>query len=128
MCGVGGSVPPAPAVPKGQNRRFGVKAVTKEGKETRIWLKFVMNCLILALHYTVISRDKLGDVERRYLLNDHAKVLLGILPEFHKPIDNDIPTDEERLRTSSDVESDSDEEIDHAQAGDKAEGGDAMED
>ncbi|KAG5605138.1 hypothetical protein H5410_026630 [Solanum commersonii] len=27
-----GSVPPTPAVPKGQNRQFGVKVVTKEGK------------------------------------------------------------------------------------------------
>uniref|UniRef100_M1D859 Putative plant transposon protein domain-containing protein n=1 Tax=Solanum tuberosum TaxID=4113 RepID=M1D859_SOLTU len=71
---------------------------------------------------------QLGDVERFYPLNAHAKALLGIGPEFREPVDNDIPTDEERLRTNSDIEFDSDEEVGPAQAGDEAEGGDAMED
>ncbi|KAG5591738.1 hypothetical protein H5410_042252 [Solanum commersonii] len=71
---------------------------------------------------------QLGDVERHYPLNAHAKALLGIGPEFREPIDDDIPIDEERLRTSSNVVSDSDEEVDPAQAGDEAEEGDAMED
>ncbi|KAG5630183.1 hypothetical protein H5410_001900 [Solanum commersonii] len=175
-------------------------------RETRIWLKVVMNCLIPVLHYTDITRDRvcllyvlmtgtelnirallksyakgpvpvditrtkgpdtdfgptlttveryrrdklimarmyglemlchqnggrvstdlrLGEVERRYHLNDHAKALLGIGPEFCEPIDNDILTNEERLWTSSDVDSDSEEEIDPAHAGDEADGGDAM--
>uniref|UniRef100_M1DXZ7 Uncharacterized protein n=1 Tax=Solanum tuberosum TaxID=4113 RepID=M1DXZ7_SOLTU len=38
----------------------------------------------------------LGDVERRYPLNDYAKALLGIGPEFRESVDNDILTDEER--------------------------------
>lgn len=46
---------------------------------------------------------QLGDVERRYPLNAHAKALLGIGLEFHEPVDDDIPTDEDRLRTGSDV-------------------------
>uniref|UniRef100_M1DNW2 Putative plant transposon protein domain-containing protein n=1 Tax=Solanum tuberosum TaxID=4113 RepID=M1DNW2_SOLTU len=71
---------------------------------------------------------QLGDVERHYPLNDHAKALLGIGPAFREPVDNDISTDEEHLRTSSDVESDSDEEAGPALAGDEVEGGDAMED
>ncbi|KAK4727005.1 hypothetical protein R3W88_031922 [Solanum pinnatisectum] len=161
-------------------------------RETRIWLKVVMNCLITGLHYTDITRDKarvhkghmyafgglitqmcrtvgvpeenvdymaplypapchmrdelitakmyglemlhhqnschtstdmqLGEVERCYPLNNHAKALLGIGPAFHEPIDNDIPTDEERAHTSSNVDFDSKEEIDPAQAGDEAEG------
>lgn len=46
---------------------------------------------------------QLGDVERRYPLNAHAKALLGIGLEFHEPVDDDIPTDEDRQRTGSDV-------------------------
>uniref|UniRef100_M1D9Y7 Uncharacterized protein n=1 Tax=Solanum tuberosum TaxID=4113 RepID=M1D9Y7_SOLTU len=77
----------------------------------------------------LVSTDlQLGEVERRYPLNDHTKALLGIGSEFHESVDNDIPIDKERLRTSSDVESDSDDEVDHAQAGDEADGGDAIED
>ncbi|KAG5615745.1 hypothetical protein H5410_015569 [Solanum commersonii] len=64
---------------------------------------------------------QLGDVERRYLLNAHAKALLGIGPEF-------VSLSTDRLRTRIDVDSDSDEEVDPAQAGDEAEGGDVMED
>uniref|UniRef100_M1DMQ3 Putative plant transposon protein domain-containing protein n=1 Tax=Solanum tuberosum TaxID=4113 RepID=M1DMQ3_SOLTU len=73
---------------------------------------------------------EIGEVNRRYLLNDHAKALLGIGPEFREPTENDIPTDEENLRTGSDVESDSDEEIDPIQveAEAEADGGDIMED
>uniref|UniRef100_M1DSZ7 Uncharacterized protein n=1 Tax=Solanum tuberosum TaxID=4113 RepID=M1DSZ7_SOLTU len=71
---------------------------------------------------------QLGKVERRYPLNDHAKALLGIGPEFCESVDNDISTDEEHARTSSDVDSDSEEVIDPVQAGDEADGDDAMED
>uniref|UniRef100_M1D8H2 Putative plant transposon protein domain-containing protein n=1 Tax=Solanum tuberosum TaxID=4113 RepID=M1D8H2_SOLTU len=277
-----GNVPLAPAVPKGQTRRFGVKVVTKEGKawykkhteasyfsdsmaqwtkhsrkryhqslpyahmfrETCICLKIVMNCLIPGIHFTDITRDmvclvyalmtgtelniraivksamrksrvhkghmydfsclitkmcraagvpkehlhymaplypapvditrtkgtdtefgptlttterhrrdelittmmyglemlhhqngchsstdmQLGEVARRYPLNDHAKVLFGIDPAFREPVDSDISTNEKHARTSSDVDFDSEEEIDPAQASDEAEGGDAMED
>ncbi|KAG5627799.1 hypothetical protein H5410_013017 [Solanum commersonii] len=71
---------------------------------------------------------EIGEVNRRYLLNDHAKALLAIGPEFREPTENDIPTDEENLRTGSDVESDSDKEIDPIQAEAEADGGDIMED
>ncbi|KAK4734071.1 hypothetical protein R3W88_008332 [Solanum pinnatisectum] len=76
----------------------------------------------------VSTNTQLGEFERCYPLNDHAKALLGIGPEFCEPIDNDISTDEERFHTSSDVESDYDEKIDPAQAGDEVEEGDAMKD
>uniref|UniRef100_M1E0T2 Uncharacterized protein n=1 Tax=Solanum tuberosum TaxID=4113 RepID=M1E0T2_SOLTU len=36
---------------------------------------------------------QLGDVERRYPLNAHAKALLGIGSKFPEPDDDDIPTD-----------------------------------
>ncbi|KAK4723484.1 hypothetical protein R3W88_026263 [Solanum pinnatisectum] len=167
-------------------------------RETHVWLKVVMNCLILGLHYMDITHDRarvhkghnyafgglitkicritgiskepldymaplyptarhmrdelimarmyglemlrhktggrpstdleLGEVHKRYLLNDHAKALLVLSLEFWKPIENDIPTDEENLRTGSDMVSDSEEEIDPVQAGDEADGGDVMED
>uniref|UniRef100_M1DTB3 Uncharacterized protein n=1 Tax=Solanum tuberosum TaxID=4113 RepID=M1DTB3_SOLTU len=97
-------------------------------RETRVWLKVVMNYQISRFHYTNITRDKLGEVARLYPLNDHGKTLLGIGPEFRESVDNDIPTDEENVLTSSDVESDSEEEVDPDQAGDEAVGGDMMED
>uniref|UniRef100_M1DUD7 Uncharacterized protein n=1 Tax=Solanum tuberosum TaxID=4113 RepID=M1DUD7_SOLTU len=56
------------------------------------------------------------------------QALLGIGPVFHEPVDDDIPTDMERLCTRLDVESDSDEEVDPAKAGNEARGGEAMED
>ncbi|KAG5610810.1 hypothetical protein H5410_022091 [Solanum commersonii] len=49
-------------------------------------------------------------------------------PTFCELVDDGISTDEERLRTSSDIESDSYEEVYPAQASDEAEGGNAMED
>ncbi|KAG5568431.1 hypothetical protein H5410_064554 [Solanum commersonii] len=54
--------------------------------------------------------ERLGEVERRYPLNVLTKVFLGISLEFHELMDNDVPTDEERMRTGSDVDSDSDTE------------------
>ncbi|KAG5581536.1 hypothetical protein H5410_052163 [Solanum commersonii] len=43
-------------------------------------------------------------------------------------VDNNIPTNEEHVHTSSDVESDSDEKAGPTEAGDKVGGGDAIED
>uniref|UniRef100_M1DA67 Uncharacterized protein n=1 Tax=Solanum tuberosum TaxID=4113 RepID=M1DA67_SOLTU len=72
---------------------------------------------------------KLGQVERRYPLNAHVKAMFGIGPEFHEPMDDDIPINEDRLHTGSDVDSNSDtEEVDPAQVGDEVDGRDAMED
>ncbi|KAH0636583.1 hypothetical protein KY290_037008 [Solanum tuberosum] len=78
--------------------------------------------------YRVSTDVQVGDIERKYPLNAHAKALLGICPAFYESIGNEIPTDEERLHTSSDVEFDSNEEVDPTQGGDEANGGDAMED
>ncbi|KAK4713833.1 hypothetical protein R3W88_019740 [Solanum pinnatisectum] len=78
--------------------------------------------------YHASTDMQLGEVVRRYPLNDYAKALLGVGPEFHEPIDNDISTDEEYAHTSSDVDSDSEKEIDPTQVGDEAEGVDATED
>uniref|UniRef100_M1DGA3 Putative plant transposon protein domain-containing protein n=1 Tax=Solanum tuberosum TaxID=4113 RepID=M1DGA3_SOLTU len=65
--------------------------------------------------------EQLGQVARRYPLNAHVKSLLGIGPEFHEPVNDDIQIDEDRLRTGSVVSSDSEmEEVDPTQAGDEA--------
>ncbi|KAH0652490.1 hypothetical protein KY289_030168 [Solanum tuberosum] len=74
-------------------------------------------------HGSRASTDlQLSEVERRFPLNDHANALLGIGPKFREPVNNDIMTDEENVRTISNVEFDSEEEIDPAQAGDEADG------
>ncbi|KAG5604798.1 hypothetical protein H5410_026290 [Solanum commersonii] len=73
-------------------------------------------------------RDELIMARMHYFLNDHAKALLGISPEFREPIENDIPTDEENLRTWSDVDSVSEKEMDPAHMGYEVDGDDAMED
>ncbi|KAG5599586.1 hypothetical protein H5410_030956 [Solanum commersonii] len=76
----------------------------------------------------VSTNVQLGEVERRYPLNKHAKALLGIGLAFHELVDDDILTDEHRLRTSSDMDSDSEtEDVDSAYAGYETDGGDAME-
>lgn len=58
------------------------------------------------------------EVHRCYPLNTHVKALLGIGSEFTEPFDDDFPTDEDNLRTGSDVAFDSEDEIDPPQAGD----------
>ncbi|KAH0665072.1 hypothetical protein KY285_026278 [Solanum tuberosum] len=116
---------------KGLDTEFG-PAITTVERHRRDKLIMARMYGLEMLHHQngcLASTDmQLGEVERRYSLNDHAKALLGISPVFREPIDNDIPTDKERFRTSSDVESDSDEEVDPTQAGDEANGGDATED
>uniref|UniRef100_M1DBL6 Putative plant transposon protein domain-containing protein n=1 Tax=Solanum tuberosum TaxID=4113 RepID=M1DBL6_SOLTU len=116
---------------KGPDTKFGPTLTTAEHHMRDELIMARMYGLEMLRHQNgcLASTDiQLGDVERRYPLNAHAKTLLGIGPEFRDPIDDDIPIVEEHLRTSSDVEFDSDEEVDPAQAGDEAEGGDAMED
>lgn len=71
---------------------------------------------------------EIGEVNRLYVLNDHAKTLLGIGLEFWEPIKNDIPTKEENLRSGSNLDSDFEEERDPAQLGDEVDVGDAMGD
>uniref|UniRef100_M1DSX8 Uncharacterized protein n=1 Tax=Solanum tuberosum TaxID=4113 RepID=M1DSX8_SOLTU len=116
---------------KGTDTEFGPTLTTAERYRRDELIMARMYGLEMLHHqngYLASTDMQLGDIERHYPLNAHAKALLVIGPEFRESIDNDIPTDEERLRTSSDVEFNSDEEVDPAQAGDKAEGGDAMED
>uniref|UniRef100_M1DHE4 Uncharacterized protein n=1 Tax=Solanum tuberosum TaxID=4113 RepID=M1DHE4_SOLTU len=113
-CVRSGNLPPAPVFPRGQTRRFRVKATPKK---ERLGIRSTPRPLIFLM-----------EVNMRYLLKDHAKALLDIGPEFRKPTENDIPTDEENLRTGSDVEFNSNEEIDPIQAEAEADGGDIIED
>ncbi|KAG5610790.1 hypothetical protein H5410_022071 [Solanum commersonii] len=76
---------------------------------------------------TTMDRHR-REVERKYPLNAHVKALLVIGPGFHESVDYELPTDEDRLCTGSDVDFDSDEGVDPAQASDEADGGDAMQD
>lgn len=76
----------------------------------------------------VYTDGQLGEVGRCYPLNYHAMALLGIGPEFRESVDKDIQSDEENMRTISNLESDLEEEIESAQAGDEADMDDAMED
>lgn len=45
----------------------------------------------------VSMQEQLDEVERRYLLNEHAKVVLGLGPEFYESTHVDVPTDEDKL-------------------------------
>ncbi|KAG5606846.1 hypothetical protein H5410_028338 [Solanum commersonii] len=115
---------------KGPDIEFGPTLTTAEHHRRDELIMARMYGLEMLRHQNgcLASTDmQLGDVERRYPLNAHAKALLRIGPEFREPIDDDIPIVEERLRTSSDVEFDYDEDVDPAQAGDEVEWGDAME-
>uniref|UniRef100_M1DBX8 Uncharacterized protein n=1 Tax=Solanum tuberosum TaxID=4113 RepID=M1DBX8_SOLTU len=116
---------------KGHDTEFGPTLTTVERHRRNELIMVSMYGLEMLRHQNCChaSTDmQLGEVAMCYPLNDHAKALLGICPAFCEPVDNDIPTDEEHARTSSDVDSNSEEEIDPAQAGDETEGGDAMED
>ncbi|KAG5577241.1 hypothetical protein H5410_057375 [Solanum commersonii] len=116
---------------KGPDTEFGLILTTSERHHRDELIMARMYGLEMLRHQNGCwaSTDvQLGEVKKCYPLNDHAKALVGIGPEFREPIDNDISTDGEHVRTSSDVESDSEEEIDPAQAGDEADGGDATED
>ncbi|KAG5606328.1 hypothetical protein H5410_027820 [Solanum commersonii] len=58
------------------------------------------------------TREQLYEVESKYLLNGHAKEVLGRGSEFHKPIDDDVPTNEDMIGTASEVDLDLDENVD----------------
>uniref|UniRef100_M1DJS4 Uncharacterized protein n=1 Tax=Solanum tuberosum TaxID=4113 RepID=M1DJS4_SOLTU len=116
---------------KGPDTDFGLTLTTVECHRRDELIMAMMYGLEMLRHKTGgrPSTDlEIGEVNMRYLLNDHAKALLGIGPEFREPTENDIPTDEENLHTSSDVESDSNEEINPIQAEAEADGGDIMDD
>ncbi|KAG5630314.1 hypothetical protein H5410_002031 [Solanum commersonii] len=116
---------------KGPDTEFGPTLTTIERHRRNELIMVRMYNLEMLRHQNGChaSTDiQLGKVERRYLLNNYARALLGIDLAFREPVDNDIPTDEEHVRTGSDVDSDSEEEIDPAQADDAVDEGDAMED
>ncbi|KAG5581295.1 hypothetical protein H5410_051922 [Solanum commersonii] len=116
---------------KGSDTEFGPTLTTAEHHRRDELIMARMYGLEMLRHqngYHDSTDMQLGEVERRYPLNDHARALLGIGPEFWEPIENDIPTNEENMRTSSDVDSDSKEKIDPAQVDGKVNGGNAMED
>uniref|UniRef100_M1DJM6 Uncharacterized protein n=1 Tax=Solanum tuberosum TaxID=4113 RepID=M1DJM6_SOLTU len=116
---------------KGPNTEFGPTLTIAERHRRDELIMARMYGLEMLFHqngWQASTDMHLGEVERHYPLNGHAKALLGIGPEFREPVNNDIPTDEENVLTSSDVESDSDEEVDLDQAGDEAVGGDEIED
>ncbi|KAH0669439.1 hypothetical protein KY285_025463 [Solanum tuberosum] len=116
---------------KGLDTEFGLTLTTAERHRRDELIMARMYGLEMLRHQNDChdSTDmQLDEVERRYPLNDHARALLGIGPEFWEPIENDIPTDEENMHTVSNVDSDSEEEIDPAQTDDEVDGGDAMED
>ncbi|KAF3681343.1 hypothetical protein FXO38_01764 [Capsicum annuum] len=59
------------------------------------------------------THEELHDVELYYPLCRHARTLLWIEPEFVEPMDNDVPTDEERRYQDSDVELDAEDQFDN---------------
>uniref|UniRef100_M1DK78 Putative plant transposon protein domain-containing protein n=1 Tax=Solanum tuberosum TaxID=4113 RepID=M1DK78_SOLTU len=116
---------------KGPDTDFGPTLTTAERHKRDELIMARMYGLEMLWHKTGgrPSTDlEIGEVNRRYLLNDHAKALLGIGPDFWETTENDISTDKENLRTDLDMESYLDEEIDPMQAGAEANGGDIMED
>uniref|UniRef100_M1DCP2 Putative plant transposon protein domain-containing protein n=1 Tax=Solanum tuberosum TaxID=4113 RepID=M1DCP2_SOLTU len=116
---------------KGPDNEFGPTLTTAEHHRRDELIMARMYGLEMLHHLNgcrASSDVQLGEVERRYPLNAHAKSLLGIGLAFHEPMDDDIPTDDDRLHTGSDVDFDSEtEEVDTALAGDEGDGGDATE-
>uniref|UniRef100_M1DFJ3 Uncharacterized protein n=1 Tax=Solanum tuberosum TaxID=4113 RepID=M1DFJ3_SOLTU len=127
----GATIPPAPAVPRGQTQHYGAKTVTSEGKnwyKTHTEAKYFSNvdpmeCNVSMVrefydnwkpdvrsHFVTAHGVELSDIERRYPLNEHAKAMLGLVPEFLEPVWDDVPTNVDKRRTMSDSESDFDEE------------------
>ncbi|KAH0650056.1 hypothetical protein KY284_029968 [Solanum tuberosum] len=82
---------------KGPDTEFGQTLTTAEHYKRDKLIIARMYGLEMLCHQNgcLVSTDmQLGDVERCYPLNAHAKALFGIGPEFREPVDNDIPTDE----------------------------------
>lgn len=55
-------------------------------------------------------QEQLDDLAVKYFLNEHAKEMLGLGPKLLEPVLDDIPTYEDRRRTTSDSLSNSDVE------------------
>jgi len=88
---------------KGPDTEFGPTLTTAERHRRDELIMARMYGLEMLRHqngWQASTDEQLGDIERRYPLNAHVKALLGIGPAFHEPVDDDIPTDKERLHTS----------------------------
>ncbi|KAG5631479.1 hypothetical protein H5410_003196 [Solanum commersonii] len=98
---------------KGPNNEFSPPLTTLERHHRDELIMAHMYGLEMLCHQNKClesTEEQLEQVERRYPLNVHANALLGISSEFHELVDDDVPTDEERMRIGSDVDSDSDTE------------------
>ncbi|KAG5630420.1 hypothetical protein H5410_002137 [Solanum commersonii] len=94
---------------KGPDTDFGPTLTTAERHKRDELIMATMYGLEMLRHKTGgrPSIDlEIGEVNKCYLLNYHAKALLGIGPEFWEPTENDILTNEENLCTGSNVDSD----------------------
>uniref|UniRef100_M1D8F7 Uncharacterized protein n=1 Tax=Solanum tuberosum TaxID=4113 RepID=M1D8F7_SOLTU len=111
---------------KGPDNEFGPPLTTSEYQRRNELIMAHIYGLQMLRHQNgcrASTDEQLGHVQMKYLLNVHAKTLLGINPEFHKPVDDDIPIDEDKLCSDSNVDSNYDtEEVDPVQAGNDAEG------
>lgn len=76
----------------------------------------------------VSTWNQFEKVEHRYTLNEHNKVVLRLGPNFYEPTDDYIPTDEEKLHTVSNIDTNSEEEVEQPLALEEARGDDDMED
>lgn len=59
-----------------------------------------------------VTREQIHGVKLDYSLDHYARTLLWIGPNFVEPVDDDIPTDEERQIRNLDIESGKDEVVD----------------
>ncbi|KAG5580099.1 hypothetical protein H5410_050726 [Solanum commersonii] len=99
---------------KGPNTEFGpiLTTVERHRRDELIMARIYGLEMLRHQNGCLASTDiQLGYIERPYPLNAHTKALLVICPEFREPVDGDIPTNEDCLHTSSNVESESTEEV-----------------
>lgn len=71
---------------------------------------FEMQSLMLRDHGRLITPEEIANVEIQYPLNDHARAMLGIGPQFIEQLDDDISSDLEANK--SDTEEEDEEEVD----------------
>lgn len=63
------------------------------------------------------TQEEVHVVELDYPLGRYTRTMLRIGPKFDKPLDDDVPTDEERLMGYSDDESKEGEQSDNGNSG-----------
>lgn len=72
--------------------------------------------------------EEIHDVELDYPLEHHARTLLQIGPDFVKPVDNDVPIDEEQKMRDFDINSEENKEDTDLDLGAEAYGPDVDDD